>query len=147
MYNCNKCFKNKSANYKKPNSRDQYARGGYDAKGERESSEKIRRAIAVINPSYFFITPTTYTYSMIIDPMFPARETCLADSANTILEDDLVFLAKSVIKNGLYKDVPMMKCCIYTLYQLEIIMMSLVLNLKSSMTCYPSAFHRYFYLI
>ena len=60
--------------------------------------KKIRRAITVINPSYFFITPTTYTYSMIIDPMFPARETCLADSANTILEDDLVFLAKSVIK-------------------------------------------------
>ena len=84
---------------------------------------------------------------MIIDPMFPDRKVCSADSANTILEDDLVFLAKLVIKNGLYKDVPTMKCCVYTLYQLEIIMMSLVLNLKSSMNCYPSSFHRYVDLI
>ena len=60
----------------------------------------IRRAIAVIDPSYFFITLTTYTYSIIIDPMFLYREACSADSANTIWEDDLVFLAKSVIKNG-----------------------------------------------
>ena len=62
--------------------------------------KKIRRAIAVIDTSYFFITPTTYRYSMIIDPMFPDCKAYSADSANTIWEEDLVFLAKSVIKNG-----------------------------------------------
>ena len=108
---------------------------------------KLARVIALTNPSASSINTTTSTSSNILDPVFPTHKACSDDSANTIFGRRFVITCKISDKNGLYKDVPMMKCCVYTLYQLEIIMMSLVLNLKSSMTCYPSAFHRYFYLI
>ena len=99
---------------------------------ENESHQpKLSQVIALINPSTLSINLTTSTYSMTLDPMFPARKTCSADSANTILGDDYLFLAKSVIKCFLYEDLSMMKYYMYTLYQLEIIILSLMLKLTS----------------
>ena len=59
---------------------------------------KLAQVIALINTSALSINHTTSTSSMIIDTMFPAYKSCSDDSENTILEEDLVFLAKSVIK-------------------------------------------------
>ena len=43
--------------------------------------QKLARAIALINTFPFFINTTIYKSSMILDPKFPARESCSADSA------------------------------------------------------------------
>ena len=39
----------------------------------------------MINPSELSINPTTSTSSIILDPIFPYREACSDDSANTII--------------------------------------------------------------
>ena len=60
---------------------------------------------------------------MILDTMFPDREACSADSANTIFERRFGIPCKISDKNGLYKELPTMKCCVYTLYQLAIVIL------------------------
>ena len=66
---------------------------------------KLAQVMALINPSALSINTITSTYSLDIDPMFPARKSCSADSVNTILlEDNLVFLVKSLKKNVYVKN-------------------------------------------
>ena len=50
--------------------------------------------MALINRYNLSINPNTSTSRKILNPMFPTREACQSDSTNTILEDDLVLLAK-----------------------------------------------------
>ena len=57
---------------------------------------KLVCVIALGNPSSWFNNPSTYTSSMIIDPLFPDRKACSADSTNTIFVRQFLFLAKSV---------------------------------------------------
>ena len=83
--------------------------------GKDSHQPKLVQVVALINPSTSSINSTTYTSIMILDPMFPSREACSDDSVNTILGEDLVLLAKSVIKNGLYEELPAVKCCVYTI--------------------------------
>ena len=76
-------------------------------KMENESrNPKIARVVSLINPSSLSINNTTSTSSMILDPMFPACEACSDDSANNFLDDDLVFLTKSVIEIVYTKSYP-----------------------------------------
>ena len=46
--------------------------------------KKLSRVVTIINPSASSINPTTYTSSTILAPIFPARESCSTDSANSI---------------------------------------------------------------
>ena len=108
---------------------------------------KLARVIALTNPSASSINTTTSTSSNILDPVFPTHKACSDDSANTIFGRRFVITCKISDKNGLYKELPTMKCCVYTLYQLEMIIMSLMLNLASSATYHHSEFCGYFYLI
>ena len=45
---------------------------------------KLAQVVSLINQSSSYIIPTTSISSIILDPMFPAREVCSADSTNTI---------------------------------------------------------------
>ena len=45
---------------------------------------EIAQFVALINQSSYFINPTTSISSIILDIIFPYREACSADSANTI---------------------------------------------------------------
>ena len=114
-------FKKEKHQLRKPHWRDYYTQGVYDANGERNSSVKLAQVIALINPYTLYINHTTSTSSMIIDSTFPAREACSADSVNTIFGRQFGIPCKIIDKNGLYEELPMMKCCVYTLYQLEVI--------------------------
>ena len=99
---------------------------------ENESHQpKLPRVIARIKPSDSSINPTTYTSIIILDPMFPDFKACSDDSAKTFLEEDLVLLAKLVIKNSLYKELPTIKYCVYTIYQSAMIIIPLMIKLKS----------------
>ena len=102
---------------------------------------KLAWFIALINTSDLSINTTTYIYSTILDPKFPAWKTCSADSENTIFERRFVIPFKNINQNGLYKELTTMKFCVYNLQQLEIIIKSLMLKMAYLTTYYPSAFH------
>ena len=46
--------------------------------------QKIARFLKLINQSYSYISPTTYTSNMIPDPIFPALKNISANGANII---------------------------------------------------------------
>ena len=64
--------------------------------------------------------------------MFPASEACSADSANTIFGRRFGIPWKISHKNGLYEELPTMKCCVYTIYQSEMIIIILIIKLTLS---------------
>ena len=147
MYDFSKCLKKKITNW------DNHTEGisiQKDNMMKMESNDhhlKLAWVIALLNQSSSSINPTIYTSSIIIDTMFPAQEACSDDSANNILGIWFGIPSKISDINGLYKELPTMKCCVYTIYQLSMIVLSLVINMKSSITCYLSEFHGHFGLI
>ena len=65
---------------------------------------KLSQVIGLINPSVSSINTSTSTYNFIIDPMFPARETCSADIANAIFGRQFCISCEISAKNGLYEE-------------------------------------------
>ena len=68
--------------------------------------------------------------------MFPDRKSCSADSSNTIIGRRIGIPCKISDRNGLYEELLTMKFYVYTLYQLEMIILSFMPRPTSS-TTYP----------
>ena len=82
---------------------------------ERKNNQpKISHVTALINQSSLSINTTTSTPSMVLDPMLPAQESCSDDISNTIIGRRFLIPYRISDKNGLYKELIMMKCCVYT---------------------------------
>ena len=71
---------------------------------------------------------------MIMDTMFPDRKPCSADSANTIIGRRIGIPCKISDKYGLYEELSTIKCYVFTIYQLEMIILSFMPRLTSSTT-------------
>ena len=72
---------------------DKYKRETKICVMENESHQpKLAQVMAMINPYASSVISTTFISSMILYIMFQTCYACSADSANTILEEDLVFL-------------------------------------------------------
>ena len=116
MYDFNKCLKKKITNWENHTEGISLHKEDMIQIKNDSHQPKLARVIAIINPSTPSINPTTYTSSLILDPIFQLMKHVQIIVQTLFLEDGLVFLVKSVIKNGLYKELPMMKCCVYILY-------------------------------
>ena len=92
---------------------------------------KLAQVMALINPSALSINTITSTYSLDIDPMFPARKSYSDDSVNTIIGRQFGIPCKIIEKKCLCEELKAMKWCVYTLYQLEMIILSLIIKLTS----------------
>ena len=104
---------------------------------QRESNNyqlKIARIIALIKQSSLSTNTTTSTSSMIIDSIFPYREAYSADITNTIFGRLFGIPFKISDKNVLYKDLPTIKCYVYTLYQLAITILSFLIKMTYLIT-------------
>ena len=84
MYNFNKCLKNQSTNW------ENHA-GGISLQKEdmmkiknKIHQPKLARVVVLINPSGSSINPTTSTFSLILDPIFPDHEAYSDGIVNTI---------------------------------------------------------------
>ena len=99
--------------------------------GENSHQPKLAGVVALINPYASSINSIISTFSFILDPMFSNREACSADIANTIFGIWFDIPCKISDKNGLYEELATMQCCVYFLYQLAMINLSLILKLTS----------------
>ena len=100
--------------------------------------QKPARVMALINRYNLSINPNTSTSRKILNPMFPTREACQSDSTNTISGKRFGITSNISDTNCVYKELPTMKFCVYTLYQLAMIILSFVLNTTSLKTYYHS---------
>ena len=147
MYNFNKYLKNQSNNWGNHNEGFSLQKEYMMQTNNDNNLPKLLRVITPIYPFALSINPTTYTSILILDPMFPDHKACSTDGKNTIFGRRFGIPWKISDKNGLYEELPMMKFCVYTIYQLEMIILSLILKLTSLKTYHHSEFHGNFGMI
>ena len=76
MYDFNKCFKKQITNWEKHTEGIILHKEGLMQIDNYSNQPKLAQVMALINPSALSINTTTYTPSMLIDPMFIALKAC-----------------------------------------------------------------------